>query len=231
MSDVALPLAPNLIAWLYDHARLAVQVFLVLGGYLAASSLAPQGWVRFDSAAAQIGKRFVRLMIPLPAALAVAMAAAALVRPWLEHPSVPRCSPVAAIAGACAVAAGPGGRRGALGRGVVRGHRFPTVCGYRARAGGRAHGAVPDAPGGAGTGRTGGGAGGRGRVAVLGQPPARAGCVGTVFLWRLWPGHAGVLGRAFTASGVVVGAHGCPGSGGPGMGLSQAGLRWLPSPL
>ena len=26
MSDVALPLAPNLIAWLYDHARLAVQV-------------------------------------------------------------------------------------------------------------------------------------------------------------------------------------------------------------
>lgn len=89
MSDVALPLAPNLIAWLYDHARLAVQVFLVLGGYLAASSLAPQGWVRFDSAAAQIGKRFVRLMIPLAAALAVAMAAAALVRPWLEHPSVP----------------------------------------------------------------------------------------------------------------------------------------------
>ena len=50
MSDVALPLAPNLIAWLYDHARLAVQVFLVLGGYLAASSLAPQGWVRFDGA-------------------------------------------------------------------------------------------------------------------------------------------------------------------------------------
>jgi peptidoglycan/LPS O-acetylase OafA/YrhL len=89
MSDVALPLAPNLIAWLYDHARLAVQVFLVLGGYLAASSLAPQGWVRFDGAAAQIGKRFVRLMIPLAAALAVAMAAAALVRPWLEHPSVP----------------------------------------------------------------------------------------------------------------------------------------------
>ena len=89
MSDVALPLAPNLIAWLYDHARLAVQVFLVLGGYLAASSLAPQGWVRCDGAAAQIGKRFVRLMIPLAAALAVAMAAAALVRPWLEHPSVP----------------------------------------------------------------------------------------------------------------------------------------------
>lgn len=31
------------MAWLYDYARMAVQVFLVLGGYLAAASLAP-GW-------------------------------------------------------------------------------------------------------------------------------------------------------------------------------------------
>ena len=34
MSDAAMPLFPGLMAWLYDHARLAVQVFLVLGGYL-----------------------------------------------------------------------------------------------------------------------------------------------------------------------------------------------------
>ena len=41
MSDIAQPLAPAVLAWLYDYGRMAVQVFLVLGGYLAASSLAP----------------------------------------------------------------------------------------------------------------------------------------------------------------------------------------------
>ncbi len=38
MSDIAQPLAPDLMAWLYDYARMAVQIFLVLGGYLAAAS-------------------------------------------------------------------------------------------------------------------------------------------------------------------------------------------------
>ncbi len=32
MSDIAYPLAPVLMAWLYDHGRVAVQVFLVVGG-------------------------------------------------------------------------------------------------------------------------------------------------------------------------------------------------------
>ncbi|HSV53424.1 MAG TPA: acyltransferase, partial [Burkholderiaceae bacterium] len=29
MSDIAQPLAPRLISWLYDYGRMAVQVFLV----------------------------------------------------------------------------------------------------------------------------------------------------------------------------------------------------------
>lgn len=49
MSDIAQPLAPDLMAWLYDYARMAVQIFLVLGGYLAAASLAPEGVARFLS--------------------------------------------------------------------------------------------------------------------------------------------------------------------------------------
>ena len=61
MSDIAQPLAPALIAWLYDYGRMAVQVFLVLGGYLAAASLAPQGVARFDQAGLTIARRFVRL--------------------------------------------------------------------------------------------------------------------------------------------------------------------------
>ena len=57
MSDIAQPLAPDLMAWLYDYARMAVQIFLVLGGYLAAASLAPEGVARFDSARQRMPRR------------------------------------------------------------------------------------------------------------------------------------------------------------------------------
>lgn len=49
MSDVAHPVMPDLLDWLYEYARMAVQIFLVIGGFLAAASLAPQGLSRFDS--------------------------------------------------------------------------------------------------------------------------------------------------------------------------------------
>lgn len=89
MSDIAQPLAPALMAWLYDYGRMAVQVFLVLGGYLAAASLAPQGVARFDHAGTAIARRFVRLVVPYAVALMLAVVVSALVRPWLEHLSVP----------------------------------------------------------------------------------------------------------------------------------------------
>jgi peptidoglycan/LPS O-acetylase OafA/YrhL len=41
MADAAWPLAPELFRWFADHARKAVQVFLVVGGFLAARSLLP----------------------------------------------------------------------------------------------------------------------------------------------------------------------------------------------
>ena len=89
MSDSAQVLAPGLLRWLYDDARMAVQVFLVLGGYLAAAQLAPEGRARFGSVAQPIVRRCVRLAVPYAVALVVAVLAAALARPWLEHPSVP----------------------------------------------------------------------------------------------------------------------------------------------
>ncbi len=89
MSDIAAPLAPWLLAWLYDYGRMAVQVFLVLGGYLAAASLAPEGVARFDSALMAITKRFVRLVVPYALALLLAVLVAALVRSWMNHDSVP----------------------------------------------------------------------------------------------------------------------------------------------
>ena len=89
MSDVAMAWFPGVLAWLYEYGRMAVQVFLVLGGYLAMASLAPQGLARFDSAPLQVARRYVRLAIPYAVALLVAVLVAALVRPWFAHPSVP----------------------------------------------------------------------------------------------------------------------------------------------
>ena len=89
LAENAAASAPEISAWLFGYGRMAVQVFLVLGGYLAAASLAPTGVARFDSAPAQIARRFMRLAVPYAAALAVAVSVSALVRPWLSGDAVP----------------------------------------------------------------------------------------------------------------------------------------------
>lgn len=89
MSEVAAPLMTQTMQWLSDYARMAVQIFLVLGGYLVAASLAPKGLARFDFASQQISKRFVRLVVPYAVALIVAVLLSDLVRPLMDHPSVP----------------------------------------------------------------------------------------------------------------------------------------------
>lgn len=89
MSDVVHTAAPGLMNWLYDYARMAVQVFLVVGGFLAASVLAPEGVAVFRQPGRLILRRYLRLAPPLLVALLVTTLVAALVRPWLPHPSVP----------------------------------------------------------------------------------------------------------------------------------------------
>ena len=53
----AFPLAPDFLGWLADDGRLAVQVFLVIAGFLAAASLAPDGVLRVDRPLARIFQR------------------------------------------------------------------------------------------------------------------------------------------------------------------------------
>lgn len=90
MSDHAAPLMPGLIHWLADPARMVVQVFLVVGGYLAALSLAPDGQPRTPTrVASRLFERYLRLALPLTLALLLAIAAAAIARGWMDHPSVP----------------------------------------------------------------------------------------------------------------------------------------------
>jgi len=88
MSDVVNQAAPQLIDWLYDHARLAVQTFLVLAGYLVAAALAPDGRPVRTDALSLAWKRYKRLATPLLFALALAMLITALVRPRFVHDSL-----------------------------------------------------------------------------------------------------------------------------------------------
>jgi peptidoglycan/LPS O-acetylase OafA/YrhL len=89
MSDVVHPYAPWLTGGLYDYGRMAVQVFLVLAGFLAAASLAPQGVAAFTRPGPLILKRYRRLVLPYLVAVAASVMVAALVRPWFDHSSVP----------------------------------------------------------------------------------------------------------------------------------------------
>lgn len=88
MSDVVYATAPGLIDWLYDYGRMAVQVFLVLGGFLAAASLAPQGTASFTQPGRLVFRRYRRLVLPYMVALAASVLVTALVRPWFDNPSV-----------------------------------------------------------------------------------------------------------------------------------------------
>lgn len=89
LSDAMSLAAPGLSAWLYDYARMAVQVFLVLGGYLAARSLAPAGPIRIASPWRTVMRRYQRLVLPFVAALLLAVASSMLARHWLSDDFIP----------------------------------------------------------------------------------------------------------------------------------------------
>lgn len=82
-------LAPSLFQWFVEQGRLAVQVFLVVGGFLAAASLAPEGALRGDRPGVRIAQRYARLVMPYFVALIFSVLVAAMVRPWLDDDLVP----------------------------------------------------------------------------------------------------------------------------------------------
>jgi len=89
MSDVAHDLAPTLISWLSQDARIAVQVFLVIGGFLAAKTLAPQGKLLAGNPLAVLHGRYFKLAVPYLAALLLAIVCAAFAGELMEHDSIP----------------------------------------------------------------------------------------------------------------------------------------------
>ncbi|QET06214.1 MULTISPECIES: acyltransferase family protein [Cupriavidus] len=89
MSDAAHSLAPGLIDWMSDYARIAVQVFLVISGFLAARSLAPGGHLLVRNPVATVWRRYRKLVVPYAAAIGVSIVGAALARSWMVHDSIP----------------------------------------------------------------------------------------------------------------------------------------------
>lgn len=76
---------PQLQALLFDYGRMAVQVFLVVGGYLSARALLPDGTTLRGEVPSLLWRRYVRLVLPFMAAVLLSVACAILVEPWLPE--------------------------------------------------------------------------------------------------------------------------------------------------
>lgn len=85
MAHVAAHGWPEGMQWLAQHARLAVQVFLVCGGFLTAQSLSALPDMSMRSLGSALGRRYLRLAIPLLAALSLTVMVTDIIRPDVEH--------------------------------------------------------------------------------------------------------------------------------------------------
>ncbi|MDR0275352.1 MAG: acyltransferase family protein [Burkholderiaceae bacterium] len=91
---------PAATAFVYDYGRMAVQVFLVMGGFLAARSLWPAPdapRIVWRDWPARVWARYLRLLPMLLLALAAAIAAAALARAWMNDADTPAAPTLAQL--------------------------------------------------------------------------------------------------------------------------------------
>lgn len=88
MSDVVALSWPAGVNWLYEHGRLAVQFFLVCAGFLTAGSLVRYESLDLPQALTLARQRYLRLAIPLLAALSFTVLVTECLRPDFEHASL-----------------------------------------------------------------------------------------------------------------------------------------------
>jgi len=89
LSDAMHGAVPHLAGFFYDYARMAVQVFLVAGGFLAARALSRDGGPLRESPWPLLARRYLRLAIPYLAAIGLAVACAAIAGRFLDDSSIP----------------------------------------------------------------------------------------------------------------------------------------------
>ena len=77
---------PGLMTWLFEYGRYAVQIFLVMAGYLAAQSLSRYANLKFsaNSLLKLILNRYLRLFAPYAVALIFTIACAYIARLWVN---------------------------------------------------------------------------------------------------------------------------------------------------
>ena len=77
---------PGLMTWLFEYGRYAVQIFLVMAGYLAAQSLSRFATVKFSAHGLLkvILNRYLRLFAPYAAALTFTIVCAYIARFWVN---------------------------------------------------------------------------------------------------------------------------------------------------
>ena len=88
LSDSAHEVASSLIDGLAHHARLAVQVFFVVSGYLSAVGLHRREPTRLREFFKLIIGRYRRIALPYLGALLLAVCANEVARHWMDHPSI-----------------------------------------------------------------------------------------------------------------------------------------------
>ncbi|WP_026259415.1 acyltransferase family protein [Uliginosibacterium gangwonense] len=89
LADALGRLVPECSRWLFAYGRMAVQVFLVTGGFLAARSLAPGGVLNQAAPLELIWHRYARLAVPLIVAVAGGVVCAGLARCFLQDDFIP----------------------------------------------------------------------------------------------------------------------------------------------
>ena len=88
MSDVAMAVIPGVIDFLFVYGRMAVAVFLVIGGFLTGQKLFEQNVFANKSVFQLIWHKYQRLVIPYLAAIILAIICSFIASRWMTHPSI-----------------------------------------------------------------------------------------------------------------------------------------------
>jgi len=106
MADHVRLILPDLIDWLAGSARIAVQVFLVVGGFLAAKSLAPSAQPVMVDPLGAVWRRYAKLAPPFIAATLIAAVASMFASQWMDHHSISAPATVSQLAAHAVLAHG-----------------------------------------------------------------------------------------------------------------------------
>jgi peptidoglycan/LPS O-acetylase OafA/YrhL len=88
MSDVAINIIPKTIDFFYDYGRMAVSIFLVIGGFLTGHKLNQLDLFKKQSITDLIIQKYFRLVVPYLAAILLAIPCSWIASHWMNHDSI-----------------------------------------------------------------------------------------------------------------------------------------------